>query len=146
MAEIGEVIEFENQKVVVRLERKEACAKCRACTAGMKSSDMLISAENLCDARLGDMVEIALEETDFIKAVLIMYGFPFVMFLIGVFGGYYTCMHFNIPGAEYIGFGTGLVLIAVSYAIIRSQEHRWRSGNFIPKAIKIHTPAAGSDQ
>ena len=137
MAEICEVIDFNDNKVVVRLERKEACAKCRACTAGMKSSDMLISAENLCSAEIGDHVEIALEETDFVKAVLIMYGFPFVMFLAGVFGGYYSCLHFGIRGAEYIGFILGLVLVAVSYGIIRSQESRWKRGNFVPKAIAV---------
>lgn len=137
MAEIGEVIELENKKVVVKLERKEACAKCRACSAGMQSTEMLIRAENVCGAKLGDKVEISLEESDFIKAVLIMYGFPFLMFIVGVFGGYYASLYFGINGAEYIGFVLGLILVALSYAIVHSQEKRWRSGNFIPKAIAI---------
>ena len=137
MAEIGEVIERENDRVVVKLERKEACAKCRACTAGMKSSDMLINAENLCNAEKGDKVEISLEESDFMKAVLVMYGFPFVMFMIGVLAGYYGCLRLGIPGAEYISFGLGLVLVVISYAVIRSQEPHWRKGNFVPKAIAI---------
>lgn len=137
MAEIGEVIEKKDKKVVVKLERKEACAKCRACSAGMKSTEMLITAENNCGAELGDKVEIALEEADFIKAVLIMYGFPFVMFIIGLFAAYYGCQSANIPNAELIGFIVGLVLVAVSYAVIKSQEKRWRSGNYIPKAIAV---------
>ncbi len=137
MAEIGEVIENENNKVVVRLERTEACAKCRACSVGMKSEEMLIKAENLCNAKTGDFVEIALEEVDFIKAVCIMYGFPFIMFLIGVFGGYYGCLKLGIAGAEYIGFGLGLVFVFIAYVIIRSQEGRLKKGNYIPKAVAI---------
>ncbi len=137
MAEIGKVIEIEKNKVVVSLERKEACAKCRACSAGLKAEEMLIRAENICGAKIGDKVEIALEETDFIKAVLIMYGFPFVMFLIGLFGGYYGCLSANIPTPELIGFIAGLILVAIGYGLIKSQEKRWRSGNYVPKAIAI---------
>ena len=137
MAEIGKVIEIEKNKVVVLLERKEACAKCRACSAGLKAEEMLIRAENICGAKVGDKVEIALEETDFIKAVLIMYGFPFVMFLIGLFGGYYGCLSANIPNPELIGFIVGLILVAIGYGLIKSQEKRWRSGNYVPKAIAI---------
>ena len=137
MAEIGKVIDIEKNKVVVSLERKEACAKCRACSAGLKAEEMLIRAENICGAKVGDKVEIALEETDFIKAVLIMYGFPFVMFLIGLFGGYYGCLSANIPNPELIGFIVGLILVAIGYGLIKSQEKRWRSGNYVPKAIAV---------
>ncbi|MBQ9519305.1 MAG: SoxR reducing system RseC family protein [Firmicutes bacterium] len=137
MAEIGKVIEIENNKAVVSLERKEACAKCRACSAGMKAEEMLIRAENICGAKIGDKVEIALEETDFIKAVLIMYGFPFVMFMVGLLGGYYGCLNAGVQNPELIGFAAGIVLVVVSYALIKSQEKRWRSGNYVPKAIAV---------
>ena len=37
LGEVGEVIGKESGKLIVRMEkRKEACAKCRACTAGIK--------------------------------------------------------------------------------------------------------------
>ena len=137
MAEIGKVIELEGNKAVVVLERKEACAKCRACSAGMKAEEMLIRAENICSAKVGDTVEVSLEESDFIKAVLIMYGFPFVMFMVGVLAGYYGSLSAGIPNAELIGFVIGLLLVAVSYAIIKSQEKRWRKGNFVPKATAV---------
>lgn len=137
MAEIGEVIGFEENKVIVKLQRTEACAKCRACSAGMQKNEMLIRCENRCGAAKGDKVEVALEEADFIKAVMIMYGFPFLMFVLGVFGGYYGCLHYNITNAEYIGFGLGMVMVVVAYLIVHSQEHRWRKGNYVPKAIAI---------
>ena len=137
MAEIGKVIDIEKNKVVVSLERKEACAKCRACSAGMKKEEMLIRAENICGADIGDKVEIVLEEADFIKAVLIMYGFPFIMFMIGLLGTYYGLSGANIANPELLSFIVGLVLVAVSYGIIKSQEKRWRSGNYIPKASAI---------
>ena len=56
MAEIGKVIGTEKNKLVVRMTRKEACAKCRACSAGLKEQDMLLKAVNLCNAKVGDRV------------------------------------------------------------------------------------------
>ena len=90
MAEVGQVIEKkDNNRLLIRLERQEACAKCRACSAGMQAKEMLLEAENLCNAKIGDNVEISLEETDFMKAVLIMYGIPFVCFVVGVIASYF---------------------------------------------------------
>ncbi|MFR7512063.1 MAG: SoxR reducing system RseC family protein, partial [Muribaculaceae bacterium] len=81
MAEIGEVIGTEKNKLVVRMTRKEACAKCRACSAGLKEQDMLLKAVNLCNAKVGDKVEVMLETADFMKATCIMYGIPCAMFI-----------------------------------------------------------------
>lgn len=135
MGEIGEVIEIENEKLVVKMQRKEACAKCRACTAGLKSEDMLIKAVNNCGAVVGDKVEIMLEENNFIKAVFIMYGIPFVAFIIGVFAGYYGALELGIKNAEVIGCVLGAVLVLVSYLAIKSQEEKFKKGNYVPKAI-----------
>lgn len=137
MGEIGKVIDIENNKLVISLERKEACAKCGACTAGMKTEEMLIRAVNSCNAQLGDNVEIVLEEANFIKAVLIMYGFPFVLFLIGVFAGYYGSINMNLNNNEIWGFGVGFIFVIISYLIIKSQEKRWKKADYIPKAINI---------
>ncbi len=137
MGEVGQVVDIENNKVVVVLERKEACAKCRACSAGLKSEEMRIKAVNMCQAKIGDNVEIVLESADFIKAVFIMYGFPFILFLVGVFAGYYGSLSLNMSNNELIGFILGMVLVIAAYLIIKSQEKRWRKANYIPKAINI---------
>ncbi len=136
MAETGQVIDVENDKVVVKLKRTEACAKCRACTAGMASKDMIIRAYNYCGASIGDSVEIVLEESDFITAVVISYGIPFVFFLAGTFLGYFVSSYFNMGHNELVGFGLGIVSICVSYFWIKSREDYWKSKNFVPKAIR----------
>ncbi len=137
LGEVGEVINIEGKKLVVKMERKEACAKCRACTAGMKKEDMLIRAENMCSADIGDKVDVVLDNSNFMKATLIMYGIPLVAFLIGVFSGYYGALEMGIKNGELIGIALGVILVLVSYAIIHSQEHRFKEGGFTPKAIKV---------
>lgn len=137
MAEVGEVIGFEDNKLVIRMERTEACAKCKACTAGFEKQEMLLHAVNLCDGKIGDKVEVALDSVDFYKAAIIMYGIPFVMFMVGIFGGYYGAMHFGFAHQEVAGIVLGLVMIVITYAVIHSQEHRFKKANYIPKAIRV---------
>lgn len=137
LGEVGEVIGKESGKLIVRMERKEACAKCRACTAGMKKEDMIIRAENVCNAEVGNKVDIVLDNADFMKATLIMYGIPFVAFMVGIFGGYYGALKMGINNSEVVGVVAGIVLVIVTYLIIHSQENRFKKGNFVPKALKV---------
>jgi len=134
--EVGRVIETEKNKVVVKLKRTEACAKCRACTVGMESKDMLIKAYNQCDASIGDNVEIVLEETNFIAAVAIMYGLPFLALIIGTVVGICGSKIIGLGNNELIGFLFGIICVCIMYLWIRSKEDYWKSKNFVPKAIK----------
>lgn len=136
MAEIGKVIKKE-KNLTVELQRTEACAKCRACSVGMKKESMLIECENICDAQINDFVEIVLGEKSFYSAVLIMYGLPFICFMIGLFGGYYFSSALNIPACEAVGFITGLICVIISYMWIRSKESYWKTKNYMPQAVKI---------
>lgn len=137
LGEVGEVIGTEDDNLVVKMQRTEACAKCRACTAGMKKEDMIIKAQNLCKASVGNKVDIVLDNADFMKATIIMYGIPFIAFMIGIFGGYYGAYNLGINNGELIGIAAGLILVVITYLIIHSQEDKFKKGNYVPKAIKI---------
>jgi sigma-E factor negative regulatory protein RseC len=138
MSEIGQVIEKrDGNRLVIKLQRQEACAKCRACSAGMKTEEMVLEAENLCNAEVGDKVDIALEESDFMKAVFIMYGIPCVFFVVGLIGSYFAMAHFGIANAELLSFVTGIVLVVISYLVIHRFEPHFRNDNYVPKAINV---------
>lgn len=138
MGEIGQVIEKrDNNRLLIRLERQEACAKCRACSAGMKSEEMLLQAENLCNADIGDNVEVSLEEADFMKAVLILYGIPFLCFICGIMGTYFLLQKSGIANTELISFGVGFALVVISYLIIHCFEPHFKKDNYVPKAVRI---------
>ncbi len=137
MGERGQVIDIKDDVLTVRLTRTEACAKCRVCTAGMQSSDMFVNAKNLCGANVNDWVNIELENSDFLKAVTIMYGIPCAFLLAGILGGYYGSLFFGVQsGNEFYGFIAGLVLMLISFLIIHSKEQKFKQGNFVPVANK----------
>lgn len=67
----GLVTETKGRFVTVHIVRKEACGECRACLSGMMENDMDIEAQNLCEAEVGDWVELELQDNAFMHAVLI---------------------------------------------------------------------------
>lgn len=138
MAEKGQVIEIKDNFAIVRMTRTEACAKCRACIAGMKTQDMIVEAENRCNASVNDWVELEMMENGFINAVLIMYGIPFIALIFGIIIGYYGISQvlpfFN---QDILSFISGLILTGISYMWIRSQEHRWSAKKYRPVAARI---------
>ncbi len=142
MAEKGQVIEKKGNFVVIKMTRTEACAKCRACIvgAGMASQDLMVEADNECDANVGDWVEMELRGNSFLIATLIMYGLPFVGLMSGIILGYYMIPillpHMN---KEILSFAIGLILMALVLLWIRSQESRWEGKKYRPVAARIAT-------
>ena len=136
LGEIGKVVAQEGKILVVEMEKKEACAKCRACSAGLEGKTMVIRAQNLCNAQIGDNVEVRLDNSDFLRAVLIMYGIPFLAFATGIFAGYYGWSFLiGAKAAELAGFVLGIAFVLAAYGIIKLNEPRFKRGNYVPKAI-----------
>ncbi len=137
MGEIGQVIEVKDAVVKVRLNRKEACAKCGACTAGLESKDMFIEANNYALAHKGDFVEISLKEENFIKAVAIMYGIPLIGLLLGLGLGAGIGATLAPGLADVLAIVLGLMGAGVSFLLIHLNENRFKVDQYKPKAVKV---------
>ncbi|NLK21096.1 MAG: SoxR reducing system RseC family protein [Epulopiscium sp.] len=136
--EIGKVIDVREKFISVSMIRNEACQKCGACTHGYKAEEMILEADNLCSAKIGDWVEIDLEYSDFLKATFIMYGIPLMSLFIGFFLGYYGSIYLGYENIqEPAGIVSGFIFMAISYLWIRLREKRWQSQNYRPAAVKI---------
>jgi sigma-E factor negative regulatory protein RseC len=147
MAEKGLVIEQKGEKVVIRMTRKEACAKCRACIAGLSEKDMILEARNLCDASVDDWVEVELTNDGFLFAVGIMYGIPLIALLAGVLiGNFVLAPVLSFVNADVVSFFTGIIFTGLSYLWIRSKENVWKEKKITPMAVKVTTaPLPGED-
>ena len=134
----GLVTETKGRFVTVHIVRKEACGECRACLSGMMENDMDIEAQNLCEAEVGDWVELELQDNAFMHAVLIMYGIPFVGLVLGLVLGYFVVAPF-VPmiNEGLTSFIVGAIFTAACYRWIHSQNHRWESGKYRPMATKL---------
>lgn len=139
MAEVGLVTALKGNLAVAKMTRKEACAKCRACIAGLSEKEMVIEAENTCGAKVGDWVEIELEGDGFLTAVLIAYGLPLVALIAGICLGYFVitpALNIGEMG-EVLSFGVGILFTALAYLWIKLNEKRWNTNKYRPKAVKV---------
>lgn len=134
----GLVTEIKGKNAVVKFRRKEACGQCRACLSGMTEKDMDVEAKNLCDAELGDWVELELQENAFFNAIMVMYGLPFLGFLSGILLGYFAVPKV-LPGVNeaFASIALGALGIFIAYLWIKSQQERWESGKYRPMAVRI---------
>lgn len=134
----GLVHTIKDDLVIATIHRKEACGECRACLSGMTKTEMDIEAKNLCDAEIGDWVELELQENAFFNAVVIMYGLPFIGFIAGVVLGYYGVPKL-ISGISPVlpSLVLGVLGIVIAMLWIKSQNPRWESGKYRPLATKV---------
>ncbi|MBR5589973.1 MAG: SoxR reducing system RseC family protein, partial [Anaerotignum sp.] len=97
-----------------------------------------IEAKNLCDAEVGDWVELELQESAFFNAVVIMYGLPFIGFIAGIVAGYYGIAKMFPAIPSFLpSLVLGVLGIVVAMLWIKSQNPRWESGKYRPLATKI---------
>lgn len=140
----GIVKELKGNLAVVQIRRKEACGECRACLSGMTEKDMDIEAKNLCEAEVGDWVELELQENAFFNAVVIMYGVPLLGFIVGLLLGYYAVPQVVALPATLCGLVLGAAGLLLAYFWIKSQNARWESGKYRPLATRIAEEEDGS--
>lgn len=136
MAEIGQVMEKQGDLIKVKLQRHDACNHCNACTMGVDTEEMILEVENLCKAKAGDLVEIHLEESNFLQAVMIMYIVPLLGLLAGIAIGYGIGNAVGI-NSEVTALVIGFLLLAGTYLFIKSNEERFHTKKFRPVANHV---------
>ncbi|MDD3839785.1 MAG: SoxR reducing system RseC family protein [Clostridia bacterium] len=139
MKETGKVIYKENDKIKIRFERSDACEKCGACKIGQNQEGMEIIVQNSVGADIGDIVEVEIEDVKLLRAVLIMYAFPLLMFIIGLFGTVYLFDLLGISNMkEIISFLVGIALMTITYITIKYVDsNRDTKDRYKPKLISI---------
>lgn len=126
MKETGKVIKVEGNQATVFIKRGTACGECGKCQVGKEKLEMIMTTDNIADARVGDEVEIELENMNFMIAAAIAYGFPLIALMTGILGGYYgfLALGFNRDVSQAVGAVFGLIALAASYGVIRYKDKK----------------------
>lgn len=128
MADIGKVINIENEHITVLIKAHAACEGCKGCSRG-ENGEMKAIAINNCDAKIGDFVEISLKSGILTKAILLTYGIPFLLMVSGFLIGYYIW-------GEIGGFFLGIILILISFLSIKLIDKSNKTKKFFPIAFR----------
>ena len=103
---------YDNGTALVVLVRESACSgdchKCSGCGAAKEA--VLFTADNLIGARRGDLVKVESATGPVMKAAVVLYVIPLVLFFLG----YYLGTFVNLPTlAGCLGFCLGIALVVV---------------------------------
>ncbi|MDF2891362.1 MAG: positive regulator of sigma RseC/MucC [Clostridia bacterium] len=136
MKQTGVVVGIEGDKAKIRMQRHTACGDCGACGVSESQLKVTVEAENTVGAKTGDFVELDMETVDFLSAVVVVYLFPLIALIIGIFAGYYGILALGISDSMAQGFGAviGILAAGLTYVFIRLKEDKL-------KGMKKYKPA-----
>jgi len=139
MKEIGEVITLEGTRAVIRFQRSSACSKCGACGMGQHGETMILKVANEMNADVGDIVEVDMESEKILQASLIVYIFPLIALLIGMFMGYKMASAWDLSGnPEIYSAVAGILMTVLAFGVIRWMEPIWqKEKRFSPRMVSI---------
>ena len=136
MAQKGTVESIKDQNVYVKVIREEACAHCKMCTTGLnEGKECVIEAVNNCEAKVGDIVEIDVQNNYFLRATAIMYGIPLIALMLGIGISLGILQSNQVKGAELISAFIGLAFTGIAYLIINKREKNNKNAQYLPSAV-----------
>ncbi len=139
MKQVGVVVSAEEDKAKVLLTRQSACGECKGCKLGSDDMEMEVEAFNSIDAKIGDRVEVDMENQNVLAAAFIAYTIPLIALFLGVFVGNMILGRAGMTKYKDIGSGIfGILLTIITYIIIRTKEKTLRSDKrFVPTITGI---------
>ena len=127
--ETGKVVEITNEgTAMVLIQRKKMCDHCpskEVCKPPEEGKEFTVEIENPIGAKEGDVVEIGIPKGALLIASLWAYLVPSIFFVVGVTIGFtFLSRYITLIQKEFIGLITGIILLAVSYMILRIVNNR----------------------
>lgn len=143
LTEQGLVVSAQGDKAIVMTHRSEACEACAAkgaCKVLGGGKEVEVTALNYIRAKGGDLVELSLPESAFLKASVVTYLLPLVAFLVGAGLGQVLAAPLGwSPDAASItlaGIGLALALGAMTLLNRRMSVRE----QYIPRITRVLPP------
>ena len=132
---VGTIEKFEGKYAIVKLERQDMCGDCHACEMVTGKTSCTLKCVNEIKGKIGDRVEVELENETFLKATYIMYGLPFVGFIGGLVAGYILQDYLKISWGEILCVITALLGMGIVFGFIKIKDKKNAYKKYLPYII-----------
>lgn len=133
MEQIGEVVELQGKKALVRIQRTSACGEnCSQCEGGCKPTSSVVEATNGISAKVGDTVKIQMNSLAFMSLAFIGYILPIIVCIITYFT--VNAVTDNIVIADVSAIGALIFVLVLFYIIDKIPK---KSTIFSTRIIRI---------
>lgn len=140
MNQQGYIVEIVDERTAkLKMQRHSACAACGKCQTSSEKKDILVEVDNSIGAKVGDHVEVNMENVNVLKATAIAYVLPLLGLLCGTIITYFVLTSMNtVSYVEAISAIVGFVVMALVFLMIRKNDSKFReSRKYIPVIKKI---------
>lgn len=134
---VGKVEKIEGQFATVSIERQDMCGECHACEVVGEVKKCTIKCKDLCKSQAGELVEVELEKSTFLKATALMYGVPLVGLIMGLGIGVMLPISIGTQVKEMVSVILAIAGMGVGLLWLRKKEHLKKYDNLLPKIVKI---------
>lgn len=139
MNQIGYVSNVDNGIAHLEVRRASACGdKCGSCGGGCSVPITKVKVKNTLRAEKGDLVEVKVQTRFILKSAFLVYIMPLIMMIAGIALGISVFQSIGIENYESLGFVVGLILLGVSFFILRVLDKKIKENNKIEfEMVKI---------
>lgn len=124
----------------VKAVKNSACASCAArnsCNPMETGKEMEVEAINTAGAGVGDKVKIELRASSLVKLSLLMYMFPLISMIVGIFVGREAANFFHIDEAISCAL-VGFLFLFVAFMLARTKAKKMeKESRYQPEISKI---------
>ncbi len=135
------VVEVEAEEVRLRYTRHAACKDCGACLVFGKGpgEEEIVLPRNQLEVRKGDRVVVGLPSPSLLKAGLLAYTLPLLLFLFGYLAGARTSAALiGAAWAEAGGMIGGALALGLTYFGLHVYDRRLRKfSRYQPQVIRV---------
>ena len=143
MNQQGYVIEIVDKNTAkLRMQKHSACTSCGKCKdLSSESKEILVEVDNTIGAKIGDYVEVNMENINVLKATALAYLVPLAFLLIGTATSYFVL--YSLTGIEeiiieLISGSIGVFLMLVAYILLKKNDKKFHeSRKFIPIITRV---------
>ncbi len=129
---IGTVEKLEGKYVFVKMERQDMCGECHACEMLTEKKNCNLKCMSLVDCKVGDRVEVSLENRAFLEATYIMYGLPFIGLVGGLGIGYILQNYIGLAWGELFYVLTALLGMSLMLGFIYIKDKKDAYKKYLP--------------
>ncbi len=133
----GIVQKIEGEYAIVEIKRQDMCGDCHACDAVHVSRACTLKCINNVHSKVGDSVEISLDNKTFLKATIIMYGLPLAGLIGGLLVGYIIGNFATYMDAEILMILGATLGMGLMFMVIKNRDKQNKYRKMLPYITSI---------
>lgn len=132
MYKFGTVLSTGDHKAKVAIKRSSLCGdKCGSCSGKCEQLEKIVELDNTKDLQPGENVSVEIDNNKVLKAAFLVYIFPLIMLIIGVFIGPMIYSSVNLTmNLELFNLTIGLFMMALAFVVVKVVDHKKSKENY----------------